>query len=168
MEPPDILLLLFAAAILAAIGQALLTLVSIFVNRSDILRVADHGLTWWRHKRAKELGQFNKQGPVIEVGSRSFTIRHELSAEPDNMLPRVGVHGHVLVQERLWSRFKNGYLNRGAASRDQFQAAIDAHIANQSGWYRTAKAKPVAEDVKSVLEYSNIYMLFYVYLHAPK
>ena len=164
MDLADLLLLLFAFALLAAVGQAIRTLLSIFINRSDVLRVADHGLTWWRHKRAKELDQFNKDGQVVNAGSRSFTIRHERSDETDRIVSRVGVHGYVLVQERLRSRFWNGYLNRGPATGDQFQAAMDAHIASQSGWLRMVKARPVAEDVKSVVEHADIYRLFYVSL----
>ena len=164
MEFGDLLLLLIVSTAIALVGKAILTLFSIFINRSDALRVADHGFTWWRHWRAKELDQFNEQGSVVKVGCRSFTIRHGRSDEPDKIVTGVGVHGYVLVQERLRSRFFNGYLNRGAATEDQFQSAIDTHIGGQSGWLGQVTAEPVAQDVKSVIEQTDIYRVFYVSL----
>lgn len=155
--------LIFAGAVAKAVGKLMFPF-----NRNDALKVVDHGTTWWRHWRAKELQQFNKKGPIVKVGARSFQILHERSDESDKMFPRPGLNGHVLVQERLRSRFCNGFLNRGTATSDQFQGAIDSHIANQSGWLTFAKAQPVAEDVESVVEHADIYRLYYVSLHEDK
>lgn len=136
----------------------------IWLNRSDILKLLDHALTGGRHWRAKELHQFNRKGPVIKVGSRSFCIHHERSPDPAEMFPRLGFQTCILVEERLRSRLANNLFGRSAATEEAFIAALEAHIANQRGWYSIAKVRPVARDVKSVLEHADIFKLFYVSL----
>lgn len=136
-------------------------------DRTDILKVIDHVATRWRHWNAGELQQFNRKGLAIKVGIRAFRIHHERSDDPDKMFPRPGLNGYILVEERLRSRSWNNFLNRGAATDEQFRAAIDAHIAKQTGWLRTVEQELVAEDVKSVVEYTDIYRVFHVWVPGP-
>jgi hypothetical protein len=135
------------------------------LNRSDFLKVLDHGATWWRHWHDQELQQFNTEGPVIDVGPRSFQIRHQRSDDPEKMFREDGLlRAYLLVAERVWSRLKNNFLGRGAATGEQFRAAVETHIANQKGWHSVVKAQPVAERVKSVIEHSDIYRVYLVSL----
>lgn len=136
-------------------------------NRNDLLKVIDHGATWWRHWHNKELQQFNKKGPVIKVGTRSFRIHHERSDDSDKMFPRPGLNGYILVEERLRSRFWNNFLNRGASTDKQFRTAVNTHISAQTGWLSTVEAVLAAKDVKSVVEHTDIYRIFHVWVPGP-
>ena len=101
MDLGTLILVLFVLAAVAAVGKLILTLVIFLTVKNDALKVADHGATWWRHWRANELQQFNRKGPIVKVGSRSFKIRHLRSDESNEMFPNPGLPGYVLVQERL-------------------------------------------------------------------
>ena len=135
------------------------------LNRSDFVKLVDHGVTYWRHWRANEMQQFNNSGPVVRIGARSFRIYHERSNQPGDMFPRPGLQTYILVAECLWSRLKNNFLGRGAATEVNFLAAIETHIANQKGWLNMVKPRPVAENVKSVLEHTNIFRVYFVSPH---
>jgi len=137
------------------------------ITRSDLVKVLDHAATWWRHWYAQELQQFNITGPVVRIGTRSFQIHHERSNDADKMFPRPGLNTYLLVEERLRSRSWNNLWNRGAATDAQFGAAVEHHIANQKGWLRFVKFEAAAENVKSVLEHTDIYRLYHVWVAGP-
>jgi len=135
-------------------------------NRSDIIKLIDHSATRWRHWQEEELQQFNNIGPVVAVDARSFRIRHQRSNDPNEMFPTPGLQAYVLVAETLWSRLKSNFLGRGNADEADFSAAIEAHIGNQKGWLGMTIAQPVADDVKSVVEQTDILRVYFVRLRT--
>ena len=133
-------------------------------TRDDLRKTIDHLLTWGRHKRGGELEQFNRTGSKLKIGSRTFSICYPKSDDPNQLFPKPGLHSFVLVSETLKSRLWNNILGRGTASADDFQNAIDTHIGGLSGWHQKAHAEPIADDVKSMVEQSDIFRVYSVTL----
>ena len=80
------------------------------------------------------------------------------------MFPTPGLQAYVLLEEPLWSRLKSNFLGRGNASESEFDVAVEKHIENQKGWLRMVIAQPIATDVKSVVEQTDILRVYFVRL----
>ena len=108
--------------------------------------------------------------PVAPVKPTQL-CKHFTTSLTSRGLPLLEEAGVATLAGTAFGAFGEGYLRLSYAnSQDNIRKAldaIDAHIAKQTGWLRTVEAKLVAEDVKSVVEHTDIYRVFHVWVPGP-